>query len=164
MIVLVMGVCGSGKSTIGRLLADALGARFVEGDDFHSPENVAKMQRGEPLDDDDRAEWLKALADELAVAARSGEAVVLACSALKHRYRQLLRERCPTLRVVCLHGPASVIAARLEARPGHFMPPSLLQSQLGALELPSDALIVDVQESPGAIARLVLERLRRDDA
>ena len=130
----VMGVSGCGKSTLGAALAARLGLRFIEGDAFHPASNVAKMSAGLPLDDHDRADWLRALAAEIAAARTAGTGLVLSCSALKRRYRDLLRQADPALRFAHLQGPRAVIAARMERRSGHYMPPALLDSQLRDLE------------------------------
>ena len=136
-----MGVAGVGKSTVARALAQQMGARFMEGDDFHPAANIQKMQSGQPLDDNDRAGWLAALAHQLAVADGS---VVLACSALKKSYRdRLLADVSGPHLIVLLKAPAAVIRQRLERRPNHFMPASLLDSQLAILEPPADAIVVD---------------------
>jgi gluconokinase len=129
--VVVMGVSGAGKSTLAQALARHLGWRFIEGDDLHPPANVAKMARGEPLDDEDRRPFLEAIAERLA-AARPG--AIAACSALKRQYRDLLRARAGELVFVQLQVPAAELARRLAARPHHFMPASLLVSQLATLE------------------------------
>jgi len=136
LAVVVMGVCGCGKSTVGERLARELGALFIEGDAFHPPANVARMAAGIALTDADRQGWLEALAAQLADARRAGRSVVLACSALKRRYRDLLRLGAPDLRVVHLAGDRAMLAARLAARQGHYMPASLLDSQLATLETP----------------------------
>lgn len=157
---IVMGVSGCGKSDIGRRLAQALQVRFIEGDAFHPQENLAKMAAGVPLTDDDRYGWLLALRAELARAMQAGEPVVLACSALKRAYRDILRGA--DAGAVCflhLDGPRELIAQRMAARSGHFMPPSLLDSQLRTLErLQPDecGLTLDLREPP---ARLVGEAL-----
>jgi gluconokinase len=140
--VVVMGVSGAGKTTLGRALAAALGVEFLEGDAFHPADNVAKMSRGQPLDDADRWPWLDRLAAELAGAAAARRGLVLACSALKRAYRDRLRKGAPGLRLVYLKGDKAVIRARLEGRKAHFMPPGLLDSQFAALEEP------DADESP----------------
>lgn len=130
----VMGVSGCGKSEVGQRLAQALDVRFLEGDAYHSPSNVAKMAAGIPLDDADRADWLRALQAEIAQARAGGAGLVLACSALKRRYRDLLRAAAPDLRFAHLSGPRELIAERMLARTAHYMPASLLASQLRDLE------------------------------
>jgi gluconokinase len=138
MIVVVMGVSGAGKTTIGQALAAALGWPFVEADELHPPANVAKMARGEPLDDADRAPWLEAVAARM----RALDDGVVACSALRERYRDVLRVR-PDVRFILLDVPRALLEQRLAARRGHFMPPSLLPSQLATLERPADAIVID---------------------
>lgn len=162
MIVLVMGVSGAGKTTIGRDLAARLGAVFLEGDDFHPPANVAKMARGEPLDDADRRPWLTALAAAIAKAKQDGRDAVVACSALKRRYRDILLGDRADCRIVHLSGDRDVIAAHLAARRGHYMPPGLLDSQLAALDPPSAdeaAIVADPADPPAAIVGRVLAAL-----
>lgn len=148
---MVMGVAGSGKSVIGAAFASALGVEFVEGDRYHSAENVERMARGVPLTDDDRAEWLRSLAVRISEARRAGTGLVISCSALKQSYRDILRAEASDLRFVFLKGDRSLIAERLAGRRGHFMPPSLLDSQLAALEEPSageGAWVCDISKSP----------------
>ena len=130
--IVVMGVSGSGKSTVGAALAQRLGVPFADADDFHPPANVAKMTAGIPLDDEDRYPWLEAIGDWLAAYCTSGG--VMSCSALKRKYRDQLRTHCPQTEFVHLSGSAEVIAARQASRPGHFMPPSLMASQFATLE------------------------------
>ncbi len=144
MVIILMGVSGAGKTTIGKRLAQVLGWRFLEGDDFHPPANVAKMSSGQALTDEDRAPWLERLRQAIAEALAQGEDVVLACSALRQAYRERLTVDAARVRWVYLWAPREVIAQRLAQRTGHFMPPSLLDSQLQTLEAPSDALRVDV--------------------
>jgi carbohydrate kinase (thermoresistant glucokinase family) len=129
-----MGVSGCGKSTVGAALAHAFDLPFLEGDAFHPPANVTKMSAGIPLDDSDRAGWLQVLADEIRLAREGGTGLVLSCSALKRRYRDLLRQADPALQFVHLHGPRTLIAERIQARVGHYMPAALLDSQLSILE------------------------------
>lgn len=143
--ILVTGVSGSGKSSVGLALAQRRGWAFHDGDDFHPPANVLKMQHGQPLTDADRAPWLAAIHDFL-LAALATHSVVVACSALKADYRRVLAEGIPTdqLRWVHLQGDFDTIAARMRLREGHFMPSALLQSQFDAYEPPTSGLIVDV--------------------
>lgn len=135
-VAVVMGVSGAGKTTIGVALARRLGWRFQEGDDLHPPENVAKMHAGIPLDDHDRAPWLRAVAARIDQWRARGEAGVITCSALKRRYRDVIIGNRPEARLVCLIAPPAVLAERLSRRHGHFMPASLLESQLQTLEPP----------------------------
>jgi gluconokinase len=160
--LVVMGAAGAGKSRIGQALADALGLSFLEGDAFHPPENIALMAAGTPLTDDDREGWLLALAHELRTARDAGRGVVLACSALKRRYRDLLRTGDDTVRFVFLSSTADVLRARLASRTGHFMPPSLIDSQLDALEPPhvdERAWTFDARTAPDAIVNAMLYNL-----
>ncbi len=134
--VVVMGVSGSGKSTVAESLAARLGWRYADGDSFHPPSNVAKMSTGQPLSDEDRWPWLRAIAGEIDRLSAAGERGVIACSALKHAYREVLVHGRDDVRLVFLDGAQDLIAARLAARRGHFMPPGLLASQFGTLERP----------------------------
>ena len=140
MIVLVMGVAGVGKTTIGEPLARALGWRFLDADDYHPPENVAKMKAGIPLQDADRWPWLSRLNRQL----KELDNAVLACSALKESYRERLAQGIPDFRVVYLHGSPALIRARLESRQHRYMPAALLDSQLATLEPPARAISIDV--------------------
>jgi gluconokinase len=145
--VIVMGVSGCGKSTVGRALASALPATFLDADDFHPPVNVERMRQGIALTDAERAPWLDALAARLAQARKQGEPVVLACSALKRSYRDALRKGAPALSLVYLTGSPALLAERITARPSHYMPPTLLPSQLATLEPPGadeHAITLDV--------------------
>ena len=161
MIVVLMGVSGSGKSTIGKILAERLGWTFVEGDDYHPAVNVAKMHSGVPLTDEDRAPWLAALRDRMDAAAQRGENVVLACSALKHAYQHYLEQHEPELvRYVYLHASEELIRQRLAARTGHFMNPGLLHSQFETLEPPEHALRVEVSGVPEAVVDEIRQKLR----
>lgn len=130
----VMGVSGCGKSEIGRRLAQRLGATSIEGDEFHSDASIEKMRAGIPLDDADRHEWLLLLQKRMHAARENGESVVLSCSALKRRYRDLLRAGDPQTTFVHLHGDRTLIEQRMQKRGGHYMPASLLDSQIAALE------------------------------
>jgi gluconokinase len=157
--VVVMGISGAGKTTVGALLAQALGATFLDADDLHPAENVAKLRRGEPLTDADRWPWLARVRGELAGAAARAESVVIACSALKERYRAELSgsvdQRAP--RFVFLTGSRELLWARLSARTDHFMPASLFDSQLATLEPPpaDEALQLDVAEPPEVLVQRI---------
>ena len=140
MIVLVMGVAGVGKTTIGEALASALGARFIDADDYHPPQNVAKMQAGIPLEDADRLPWLSKLNSVL----RGESNAVLACSALKESYRRRLSDGVRDFRIVYLHGTPELIRERMKTRQHRYMPAALLDSQLATLEPPEDAIKIDV--------------------
>lgn len=147
-----MGVSGSGKSTVGALLAGALQVEFLEGDSFHPPANVARMAAGIALTDTDREGWLQTLAEQLALHTTQG--VVLSCSALRRRYRDTLRSRVSELALIYLSGPPEVLASRMTGRSGHYMPPSLLASQLATLEPPQadeHPLTLDIARAPHAL-------------
>lgn len=159
-----MGVAGSGKSTIGAAFARALGIPFVEGDEYHPAENVRRMALGIPLTDDDRAQWLRALAARLREA-HAGTGLVMSCSALKRAYRDILRGEAPELQLVFLKGEKSIVAERLANRRGHFMPVSLLDSQFATLEEPAPdehAWVCDVREAPQDIVAALVARVRHD--
>ena len=161
MILVLMGVTGTGKTTIGRLLAGKLGWTFVEGDDYHSAANVAKMHAGIPLTDADRAPWLATLRELIDAAAARGENVVLACSALKHAYQDYLSQHEPdNVRYVYLHAAEELIRDRLAARKGHFMNPNLLHSQFETLEPPEHAIWVEVGGTPEDIANEIVQKLQ----
>jgi gluconokinase len=161
-LYVIMGVCGSGKSLIGAQLARELDIEFVEGDALHPPENVKRMAAGIPLTDDDRHGWLLAIAARLRDAKRAGAGLVISCSALKRSYRDLLRSVGDAdVRFVYLAGSRALIAERMAQRRGHFMPPSLLDSQLSVLEEPSPderAWVCDITEAPNAIVADLVAR------
>ena len=162
-----MGAAGAGKSRIGSALAAALGLPFLEGDAFHPPENVAQMAAGVPLTDATRRPWLLSLATQLRDARASRRGGVLACSALKRSYRDLLRDGDESIRFILLTGDVALLRERLAGRTGHYMPAALLDSQLATLELPDAderAWTFDARESPEMIVSAIVERLTRDDA
>ncbi len=160
-LFVVMGVSGSGKTTIGTLLAKRLGGIFADADDYHSPENKAKMAGGTPLTDEDRAPWLATLNRLLQGWGEKGVRGVLACSALKESYRETLGAGLALgeLAYVWLDGSPAMIAARLEARKGTFMNPALLGSQIATLETPKDALRVVNDKAPDAVVNEIVEKL-----
>lgn len=162
MIVIVMGVSGSGKSTIAHQLVALTGWKFAEGDDYHSEANRRKMHSGIPLTDEDRAPWLASLHQVILDWYRNGDSGVLTCSALKQSYRDQLVEGLPpqAYRFVLLDVPVEVLRERLGQRPGHFMNPGLLQSQLETLEPPKDALRVNAAEPAPVVARGILRQLQ----
>jgi gluconokinase len=160
MIVIVMGVAGSGKSTIGAALAEVLGCPFLDGDEVHPPANVAKLSLGEALTDSDRAPWLAAIRQHIDRAAERGSDLVVACSALRRSYREFLG-RGLTVSWVFLRGDDTLLRERLRQRTGHFMPAALLDSQLGALEEPHDAIEVDVRVPVDAAVERIVRELRR---
>ena len=160
--VIVMGVSGSGKTLVGSALAQALGARFVEGDRFHPPENIARMSSGMPLRDEDRWGWLDAIAAEIAAAEHNGERLVVACSALKRVYRDRLRMANRHLGFVYLAISYDVAAARVAARKGHFMPASLVDSQFADLQPPEpdeNVIALDGTGDPTALVKDALSML-----
>lgn len=159
MVIVLMGVTGSGKTTVGKMLASELGWEFYDADDFHPEANVEKMRSGIPLTDDDRMPWLGALADLIEDAHEKERNFVLACSALKHRYRKILRHDLKPVRFVYLKGTADLIRDRLESRKGHYMNPTLLSSQFNALEEPKDAVYVDISPEPPHIVSTIREQL-----
>lgn len=158
-VIVVMGVCGVGKTTVGRILADEVGGAFEEGDSFHPPENVAKMAGGRPLDDGDRAPWLAAMARGIGRWLERDRPTVLACSALKAAYREVLAAGRPGVVFVHLTGDPALIARRMAARTDHYMPPTLLPSQLATLEAPAEAVTVTIDRPPARLAAEIRDRL-----
>lgn len=158
MIVVIMGVSGSGKTTIGSLLANSLGWKFYDADDFHSQDNRDKMSQGIPLTDQDRSTWLASLRKLIQESINSTTSLVLACSALKEAYRSRLNVD-GQVKFVYLKGTYSKIESRLKNRTGHFMPIKLLKSQFEALEEPVDALAIDINHSTEEIIQLILKGL-----
>ena len=162
-VVMVMGVSGSGKSTVASLLAGRLGWEFEDGDDFHPAANVEKMQAGHPLTDEDRWPWLTAIAAWIDRVRAEGRHGVVTCSALKRAYREILVGDRPDVRLVYLKGDRELIGRRMAARHGHFMPTSLLDSQFRTLEEPApdeDPLVVSVGATPQAIVAEIVETLK----
>jgi gluconokinase len=155
MTILIMGVSGCGKTTIGGRLAGALGWPFHDADDYHPPANIEKMRSGQPLTDADRLPWLHALRDIIAGHQRQGTSCVVTCSALKKAYRDILASGDPKLRLVHLCGDYEVILARMNQRDGHFMPPELLRSQFQTLEIPTSALQIPIGPEPGDIVATI---------
>jgi gluconokinase len=161
-ILVVMGVSGSGKTTIAKGVAAAKGWSLLEGDTFHPPANVAKMASGTPLTDDDRWPWLRAIAAAIDADRARGESAVVACSALRRAYRDILIGDRPDVRLVYLKGSQALIGERMQARHGHFMPPALLDSQFQTLEEPGpdeNPITVEIGGTPDQIVRAILERL-----
>lgn len=158
MIIVVMGVSGSGKTTVGTMLAKAMGCAFLEGDSLHSKENIDKMSHGIPLTDADRAPWLTAIHVRILAAFERRLDLVVGCSALKRQYRNLLAKSV-TIAWVYLKGSPELIRARLRKRPNHFMKADLLESQFDALDEPGDALVVDISEPPNVIVEQILSYL-----
>ncbi len=160
LIILIMGVSGAGKTTIGRRLAEVLGWRFLEGDDFHPAANIDKMRSGHPLTDADRRPWLERLHAAIVDQVRMNQPAVMACSVLKTEYRSIVEEGCaPFLRLVYLKGTADLFRERLAGRRDHFMRPELLDSQLAILEEPADAQVIDAALPPDEIVRQIRSRL-----
>ena len=151
MVVLLMGVAGSGKTTIGRQLAAGLGWSFADADDFHPAANVAKMSAGIPLDDADRAPWLAAIRRYIDARLERNENAVVTCSALKEKHRAVLLGDRAQVRLVYLRGTRELLWSRISSRQGHFMKPAMLDSQLAALEEPADALAIDIAQPPEKI-------------
>jgi gluconokinase len=161
--LIVMGVAGCGKTSVGEALAARLGWDFFDADDFHPPENVAKMAAGIPLDDADRAPWLAALHDLLARTLNAGRHPILACSALKQSYRDTLVRGNDGMRIVYLAGGYDLIFARMKQRPAHYMKPGMLQSQFDALEEPADAIPVGIDRPLEEMVDGILEALHKEE-
>lgn len=153
---IVMGVSGCGKTSVGKALAEKLGWEFYDADDFHPPANIAKMANGTPLDDSDRAPWLAALHDLISASLKADRPGILACSALKERYRQALTADNPAVQIIYLKGSFDLIWSRMSTRAGHYMMPHMLQSQFDALEEPQDALEIDISISIEQIVERIL--------
>jgi gluconokinase len=160
MIVLVMGVSGSGKTTIGEALARELGWKYVDADDYHPSENIKKMAAGVPLADSDRWPWLEKLNGELQSLQAQGKSVIVGCSALRQAYRERLARGLRDFKVVYLRGEFPLIQSRIAARKHRFMPPTLLKSQFDTLEPPQDAIEVDISGELPATVAAILKRLQ----
>ncbi|HKR85579.1 MAG TPA: gluconokinase [Terriglobales bacterium] len=158
MVLVIMGVVGSGKTTVGTLLAEKLGWQFADADDFHPDGNIRKISQGMPLTDADRAPWLAAMRGAIEQWHKKRTSVVLACSALKHSYREELRAG--DVHFIYLKGDAQLIGRRLNARRGHFATDSILESQFADLEEPRDALAVTIAQTPEAIATEIIDKLK----
>ena len=158
MVILVMGVSGSGKTTIGEMLSAQLNWPFVDGDSLHSAANVAKMAAGIPLTDDDRLPWLQSIHDVMEGWRTQHKNGIVASSALKEKYRQILLTS-PDIKLVYLRGSYDLIYSRMQHRPGHYMKPEMLQSQFAALEEPKDAVVVDISESAEQIVANIRQKL-----
>jgi gluconokinase len=164
-VIVVMGVASSGKTTVGQRLAKELGWEFRDADEFHPPENVAKMSAGTPLNDEDRAPWLAAIAAWIDARLAAGETGIVTCSALKRRYREVILGRRESVRLVHLAGDKATIAARMAKRRHHFMPTSLLDSQFAALEPPGadeNPLVIPVTPPPARLTALIRRELGLD--
>jgi gluconokinase len=161
VIVLLMGPAGSGKTTVGELLAAQLSWKFADADDFHPRANIENMSRGIPLTDEDRIPWLKSIREAMRQWEARGENVVLACSALKHRYREVLgiNPKVKNVKLVYLKGSYDLLLERLHSRKGHYMKEQMLASQLADLEEPTEALTIDIAKSPEEIVSKIRKQL-----
>jgi carbohydrate kinase (thermoresistant glucokinase family) len=159
LIIYIMGVSGSGKTTIGKKLSAKFDMPFFDADDFHSRANKEKMKAGQPLTDDDRSEWLIVI-NKLAKEQMKKEGAIIACSALKEKYRRVLSNKITIpLFWVFLHGNYELIQKRMKARTDHFMPPAMLSSQFDALEIPQQCLTIDISKNPGKIVETIISRI-----
>lgn len=159
MVIILMGVAGSGKTTVGRLLAAHLGWPFRDADDFHPARNQEKMRSGIALDDDDRRPWLEAIRATISLTVSRNANAVYACSALKRAYRKILATNGGEVKFVYLKGPQQLIARRVANRTGHFFDPALLQTQFEDLEEPCDATVVDITQPPEAVVESIIAAL-----
>jgi gluconokinase len=168
MVFIVMGVSGSGKTTVGKALSKRFGWKYYEGDEYHPAGNIEKMKRGIPLDDEDRLPWLQSLRKIIEEAANKNENIVIACSALKEAYREILRGHVPDLplsannevKFIYLKGSYNTIKERMEKRPDHFFKPEMLKSQFNTLEEPQDAIIIDISKPNQETISDVIESVR----
>lgn len=161
MVYILMGVSGAGKTLIGQKLSAKLGIPFYDGDNYHPPENVTKMQSGHPLNDNDRTPWLQILAQKIDQWNQQGDAI-LACSALKKQYRDLLKNESSGNNIIFIYlkGPQSLIAQRISDRPDHFMPEELLESQFEALEEPKQCITISIDQPPDAVADTIIKQIK----
>ncbi len=164
MVIVIMGITGVGKTTVGKLLAARCGMTFYDADDHHPAANVEKMRAGIPLQDSDRWPWLDRLNALLREAQQRHKSVVLACSALKVSYRERLNAGCDDVRYVLLSGEKELIRERLSTRKGHYMNPTLLDSQIATLETPADCVLLDITDTPEALAQRIVATLQRTSA
>jgi len=164
--ILVMGVCGVGKSTVAQSIAKRIQARFIEGDDFHSRENIERMKKGEALDDMSREPWLDAISLDLKRSVMNSESAVISCSALRQKYRDRIFRYCPHPKVILLTGQKNLIRDRLSARIGHFADARLLESQLRTLEEPHDGIKIQILQNSSVdfVTKLALDALVADGA
>ncbi len=165
LTVIVMGVAGSGKSTIGKMIADKLGVTFIDGDTLHPVENVEKMSNGIPLGDEERKPWLNQVRDAASKSASQNQSIVIACSALKKKYRDRIRTGNPGLRFLFLHGRQALILQRIQERSGHFMREEMLASQFMDLEKPNgeaDVITIDIEQSIEEVVESALLQLQRN--
>jgi carbohydrate kinase (thermoresistant glucokinase family) len=159
LVIIVMGISGCGKSTVGGMLSERMGMHFAEGDAYHPPANVDKMSKGQPLNDDDRMPWLKSMADDIKLWADQDIPAVLSCSALKKSYRTILTNGNPKVRLVHLHGNPDIVRERMSKRVDHFMPPSLIDSQIATLEIPElqeRVLTLDIAKDPVKLVEQII--------
>lgn len=159
MIVVIMGVSGCGKTTVGRRLAQRLDWKYYEGDAFHPVENIQKMSKGIALTDDDRLPWLASIKKVIDQCCEGGSDAIVACSALRRDYRFYLAANIPEIRFVYLKGEFSIIRERMKSREGHYMKAGLLESQFASLEEPDDAMVIDIGESPKEIVSRVVREM-----
>jgi len=161
MIVLIMGVAGSGKSTVGELLSERIGWPFFDPDGFHPPENVEKQRQGIPLTDADREPWIKNIHAKMLEFDRAGLDAIFGCSALKEKHRKILQSEIKDFLIVHLKGDRELIRGRVASRKGHFMPASLVDSQFESLEMPNDSLAIDVTLTPDEIVKIIRKEIRK---
>jgi carbohydrate kinase (thermoresistant glucokinase family) len=161
MIILLMGVCGTGKTTIGHALSEELSWPFFDPDSFHPPENIEKQRQGIPLTDEDRLPWLNNIHRKMAEISAQGESAIFGCSALKERYREILRRGISQFVIFHLCGDRELVRERVTKRKGHFMPASLVDSQYETLETPKDAISLDIALPPQEIVQIILKEIRQ---